>query len=111
MVSVSFQFRTWNANGLLLFSTLADGMLELVLKDGKVMVHISVLQLKSSQADMASGTMDLHFILEAHSLLFYTVLFSVCFFLLANITLCGLANTHLHRTVSKLKVPAIISQC
>ncbi|KAG7317731.1 hypothetical protein KOW79_018766 [Hemibagrus wyckioides] len=56
MVSVSFQFRTWNANGLLLFSTLADGMLELVLKDGKVMVHISVLQLKSSQIDLASGS-------------------------------------------------------
>ncbi|KAK3515292.1 hypothetical protein QTP70_013485 [Hemibagrus guttatus] len=56
MVSVSFQFRTWNANGLLLFSTLADGMLELVLKDGKVMVHISVLQLKSSQVDLASGS-------------------------------------------------------
>ncbi|MCI4391448.1 hypothetical protein PGIGA_G00134480 [Pangasianodon gigas] len=56
MVSVSFQFRTWNANGLLLFSELADGMLELVLKDGKVMVHISVLQLKSSRVDMASGS-------------------------------------------------------
>lgn len=75
MVSVSFQFRTWNANGLLLFSSLADGMLELVLKDGKVMVHISVLQMKSSQADMASGTEDFHFILGAHALLLYTAFF------------------------------------
>ncbi|KAI5617095.1 contactin-associated protein-like 2 precursor, partial [Silurus asotus] len=56
MVSVSFQFRTWNANGLLLFSELAAGMLELVLKDGKVLVHISVLQPKSSHVDMASGS-------------------------------------------------------
>ncbi|TSL10154.1 Contactin-associated protein-like 2 [Bagarius yarrelli] len=56
MVSVSFQFRTWNANGLLLFSELTDGMFELVLKDGKVMVHISVLKLKSLNIDLTSGS-------------------------------------------------------
>lgn len=82
MVSVSFQFRTWNAKGLLLFSALADGMFELVLKDGKVMVHISVLQLKSSHIDMVSGMKDLHlavFILGVYALLFYTANFFLVF--------------------------------
>ncbi|XP_034154116.2 contactin-associated protein-like 2 [Pangasianodon hypophthalmus] len=56
MVSVSFQFRTWNSNGLLLFSALADGMLELTLKDGKVAAHISITQQKNSRVDMMSGS-------------------------------------------------------
>ncbi|MCJ8745760.1 hypothetical protein PDJAM_G00134070 [Pangasius djambal] len=56
MVSVSFQFRTWNPDGLLLFSALADGMLELMLKDGKVAAHISITQQKNSRVDMMSGT-------------------------------------------------------
>ncbi|KAF5901217.1 contactin-associated protein-like 2, partial [Clarias magur] len=54
MVSVSFQFRTWNSNGLLLFSALADGMLELTLRDGKAVAHISIAQRKSSHVDMMS---------------------------------------------------------
>ncbi|XP_047006175.1 contactin-associated protein-like 2 [Ictalurus punctatus] len=56
MVSVSFQFRTWNPNGLLLFSALADGMLELTLKDGKVMAHIIITQQKNSRVDTVSGS-------------------------------------------------------
>ncbi|XP_031439933.1 contactin-associated protein-like 2a isoform X2 [Clupea harengus] len=56
MVSVGFQFRTWNPNGLLLFSALADGMLELVLIEGKVSVHINATQKKSTEIDMSSGS-------------------------------------------------------
>uniref|UniRef100_A0AAY4A133 Contactin-associated protein-like 2 n=1 Tax=Denticeps clupeoides TaxID=299321 RepID=A0AAY4A133_9TELE len=56
MVSVGFQFRTWNTNGLLLFSALADGMLELVLVDGKVNVHINVTQKKNTRIDISSGS-------------------------------------------------------
>ncbi|MCJ8745767.1 hypothetical protein PDJAM_G00134190 [Pangasius djambal] len=56
MVSVSFQFRTWNPSGLLLFSALADGMLELTLKDGRVAAHISLTQQKSLGVDMVSGS-------------------------------------------------------
>ncbi|KAL7835529.1 hypothetical protein SRHO_G00278760, partial [Serrasalmus rhombeus] len=54
MVSVGFQFRTWNPNGLLLFSSLADGMLEIALNDGKVTAHINVTQQKNSRVDIAS---------------------------------------------------------
>ncbi|KAK3540829.1 hypothetical protein QTP86_002363 [Hemibagrus guttatus] len=57
MVSVSFQFRTWNSNGLLVFSALADGMLELTLKDGKVTAHISIQQQKNLGVDMISAWM------------------------------------------------------
>ncbi|XP_036413819.1 contactin-associated protein-like 2a [Colossoma macropomum] len=56
MVSVGFQFRTWNPNGLLLFSSLADGMLEISLNDGKVTAHINVTQQKNSRVDIASGS-------------------------------------------------------
>ncbi|XP_063063624.1 contactin-associated protein-like 2 [Engraulis encrasicolus] len=56
MVSVGFQFRTWNPNGLLLFSPLADGMLELVLTEGKVAVHINVTQEKNTRIDISSGS-------------------------------------------------------
>ncbi|CAB1448961.1 unnamed protein product [Pleuronectes platessa] len=41
-VSVGFQFRTWNPDGLLLFSNLDDGTLEISLDDGKIVVHINV---------------------------------------------------------------------
>ncbi|KAJ3610972.1 hypothetical protein NHX12_020988, partial [Muraenolepis orangiensis] len=39
--SLGFQFRTWNPDGLLLFSTLGDGTLEVALEDGQVAVHIN----------------------------------------------------------------------
>ncbi len=55
MVSVGFQFRSWNPSGLLLFSSLADGMLELALNDGKVTAHINVTQQKNMRVDIASG--------------------------------------------------------
>lgn len=55
MVSVGFQFRTWNPSGLLLFSSLADGMLELALNNGKVTAHINVTQQKNMHVDISSG--------------------------------------------------------
>lgn len=96
MVSVSFQFRTWNANGLLLFSTLADGMLELVLKDGKVMVHISVLQLKSSHVDMASGMEDLHLACLFWEFMHYCFIQQFFSGFLKNVAWCRPVNTHRH---------------
>uniref|UniRef100_A0A8C2AZI7 Contactin associated protein 2 n=1 Tax=Cyprinus carpio TaxID=7962 RepID=A0A8C2AZI7_CYPCA len=56
MVSVGFQFRTWNPSGLLLFSSLADGMLELALNNGKVTAHINITQQKNMHVDISSGS-------------------------------------------------------
>lgn len=57
LFSVSFQFRTWNPNGLLLFSQFADnlGNVEIDLTESKVGVHINVTQTKMSQIDISSG--------------------------------------------------------
>ncbi|XP_075413558.1 contactin-associated protein-like 2 [Tenrec ecaudatus] len=56
--SVSFQFRTWNPNGLLLFSHFAEnlGTIEMALTDSRVSVHINVTQTRMSQIDIASGS-------------------------------------------------------
>ncbi|XP_060103746.1 contactin-associated protein-like 2 [Heteronotia binoei] len=56
--SISFQFRTWNPNGRLLFSNFAEGLgnVELDLIEGKVSVHINVTGGKKSQIDIFSGT-------------------------------------------------------
>uniref|UniRef100_A0A8C9RIP2 Contactin associated protein 2 n=1 Tax=Scleropages formosus TaxID=113540 RepID=A0A8C9RIP2_SCLFO len=56
VASVSFQFRTWNPSGLLLFSPLADGTLEVGLSEGKVSVHINVTQKKNTRIDISSGS-------------------------------------------------------
>nr|XP_029513371.1 contactin-associated protein-like 2 [Oncorhynchus nerka] len=55
VVSLGFQFRTWNADGLLLFSNLDDGTLEIALDDGKVGVHFNVTQMKNTRIDISSG--------------------------------------------------------
>ncbi|XP_063339891.1 contactin-associated protein-like 2a isoform X1 [Pelmatolapia mariae] len=56
-VSVGFQFRTWNPHGLLLFSNLDDGTLEISLEDGKVEVHINVTKAaKNYRVDLSSGS-------------------------------------------------------
>ncbi|XP_061569880.1 contactin-associated protein-like 2a isoform X2 [Cololabis saira] len=56
-VSVGFQFRTWNPDGLLLFSNLDDGTLEISLEDSKIIVHINVTKAaKNYRADLASGS-------------------------------------------------------
>ncbi|KAM8881919.1 contactin-associated protein-like 2a isoform 2-T2 [Synchiropus picturatus] len=55
-VSVGFQFRTWNTDGLLLFSNLDDGTLEISLEDGKIVVHINVTKAsKNLRSDLSSG--------------------------------------------------------
>ncbi|ELR56091.1 Contactin-associated protein-like 2, partial [Bos mutus] len=56
LFSVSFQFRTWNPNGLLLFSHFADnlGNVEIDLTESKVGVHINVTQTKMNQIDISS---------------------------------------------------------
>ncbi|XP_067434983.1 contactin-associated protein-like 2 [Thunnus thynnus] len=56
-VSVGFQFRTWNPNGLLLFSNIGDGTLEVSLKDGKVVVHVNVTTAtRNNRVDLSSGS-------------------------------------------------------
>ncbi|XP_041670112.1 contactin-associated protein-like 2 [Cheilinus undulatus] len=57
MISVSFQFRTWNPNGLLLFSNLYDGTLEISLEESKVVVHINVTKgVGNIRVDLLSGS-------------------------------------------------------
>ncbi|XP_039380015.1 contactin-associated protein-like 2 [Mauremys reevesii] len=58
LLSVNFQFRTWNPNGLLLFSNFADGLgnVEIDLTEGKVSVHINVTQAKKNRIDISSGS-------------------------------------------------------
>ncbi|MBN3281095.1 CNTP2 protein, partial [Polyodon spathula] len=57
-MSVSFQFRTWNPSGLLVYSTFGEGlgMLEVDLNEGKVSAHINVTQTKKSRIDISSGS-------------------------------------------------------
>ncbi|MGH0145700.1 UNVERIFIED_CONTAM: hypothetical protein FKN15_050240 [Acipenser sinensis] len=56
-MSVSFQFRTWNPSGLLLYSTFAEGlgMVEVDLNEGKVSAHINLTQTKKSRIDISSA--------------------------------------------------------
>nr|XP_036855403.1 contactin-associated protein-like 2 [Manis javanica] len=60
LFSISFQFRTWNPNGLLLFSHFADnlGNVEIDLTESKVGVHINITQTKMSQTDISSGFLN-----------------------------------------------------
>lgn len=56
-VSVGFQFRTWNPDGLLLFSNLDEGTLEIVLEGGKVAVHVNATRMaKNNLLDVSSGS-------------------------------------------------------
>ncbi|XP_032359349.1 contactin-associated protein-like 2a isoform X2 [Etheostoma spectabile] len=56
-ISVSFQFRTWNPDGLLFFSNLDDGTLEISLEDSKVAVHINVTKTTmNNRVDLSSGS-------------------------------------------------------
>uniref|UniRef100_A0A8C5PBR7 Contactin associated protein 2 n=1 Tax=Leptobrachium leishanense TaxID=445787 RepID=A0A8C5PBR7_9ANUR len=60
ILSVHFQFRTWNPSGLLLFSTFADelGNLEIDLTDGKITVHINITKTKKNRIDISSGRIN-----------------------------------------------------
>ncbi|XP_072326178.1 contactin-associated protein-like 5 isoform X1 [Scyliorhinus torazame] len=55
-LSVSFQFRTWNKDGLLLHNGLreASGALQIYLHDGKL--KITILKVSRTQTDIATGT-------------------------------------------------------
>ncbi|KAL6468160.1 hypothetical protein MHYP_G00238370 [Metynnis hypsauchen] len=55
-VSVSLQFRTWSPSGLLLFTPLMPGGVELSLVEGKVVVHIYISQGKNARVDISSGS-------------------------------------------------------
>ncbi|XP_028288849.1 contactin-associated protein-like 2a [Parambassis ranga] len=56
-LSVGFQFRTWNPDGLLLFSNLDDGTLEISLEDGKITVHINATKsARNYRVDLSSGS-------------------------------------------------------
>uniref|UniRef100_A0A8C4D8H5 Contactin associated protein like 2b n=1 Tax=Dicentrarchus labrax TaxID=13489 RepID=A0A8C4D8H5_DICLA len=51
-LSVSLSFRTWNPNGLLLFTALADGWVEVALTEGKITVYMNVTQKKNTHWSM-----------------------------------------------------------
>ncbi|KAM9323054.1 contactin-associated protein-like 2b [Pholidichthys leucotaenia] len=55
-LSVSLSFRTWNPNGLLMFTSLTDGWVEVGLTEGKVTVHMNVTQKKNTRIDISSGS-------------------------------------------------------
>nr|XP_046264880.1 contactin-associated protein-like 2b [Scatophagus argus] len=55
-LSVSLSFRTWNPNGLLVFTELADGWVEVGLTEGKVTVYMNVTQKKNTRIDISSGS-------------------------------------------------------
>lgn len=57
LFSVSFQFRTWNPNGVLLFSNFAEGLgsIQIDLTEGKVNVHINVTGVKKNKIKISSG--------------------------------------------------------
>ncbi|XP_044151374.1 contactin-associated protein-like 2 [Bufo gargarizans] len=58
VLSLSFYFRTWNTNGLLLFTIFSDeiGSIEIDLTEGKVFVHINITKLKKNRIDISSGS-------------------------------------------------------
>lgn len=53
-LSVSLSFRTWNPNGLLMFTALADGWVEVGMMEGKIVVFINVTK-KDTRIDISSG--------------------------------------------------------
>lgn len=56
VISLGFQFRTWNSDGLLVFSNLDDGTLEISLEDGRAAVRINVTKATgNNRVDLTSG--------------------------------------------------------
>ncbi|MEQ2162803.1 Contactin-associated protein-like 2 [Goodea atripinnis] len=86
-VSVGFQFRTWNPDGLLLFSNLDDGTLEISLEEGKITVHINVTTgSKNYRVDLLSGGFSVlvtvtHRVLLAFYKFFFLSLYSIPIFI------------------------------
>lgn len=54
-VSVRLRFRTWNPSGLLFFTPLMPGGVEVSLVEGKVTVHIYIALEKNTRVDISSG--------------------------------------------------------
>ena len=54
-LSVSLSFRTWNPSGLLMFTALQDGWVELGLSEGRVSVYINVTNKKNARIEISSG--------------------------------------------------------
>ncbi|XP_056599327.1 contactin-associated protein-like 2b [Triplophysa dalaica] len=55
-VSVRLRFRTWNPSGLLFFTPLMPGGVEVSLVEGKVTVHIYIALEKNTRVDISSGS-------------------------------------------------------
>uniref|UniRef100_A0A674MF98 Contactin associated protein 2 n=1 Tax=Takifugu rubripes TaxID=31033 RepID=A0A674MF98_TAKRU len=56
-ISLGFQFRTWNPDGLLVFSNLDDGTLEISLEDGRAVVRINLTKAAgNNRVDLSSGS-------------------------------------------------------
>ncbi|XP_068605403.1 contactin-associated protein-like 2 [Brachionichthys hirsutus] len=55
-LSISLSFRTWNSNGLLMFTALTDGWVEVALTEGKITVYMNVTQTRSTYMDISSGS-------------------------------------------------------
>ncbi|XP_061925711.1 contactin-associated protein-like 2 isoform X1 [Entelurus aequoreus] len=55
-LSVSLSFRSWNPSGLLWFTRLAEGWVEVCLTEGKVGVYFNVTQKKNAHMDISSGS-------------------------------------------------------
>lgn len=53
-LSVSLSFRTWNPSGLLMFTPLASGWVEVALAESRVTVLVNVTQ-KNTRIDISSG--------------------------------------------------------
>uniref|UniRef100_A0A672HAL2 Contactin associated protein 2 n=1 Tax=Salarias fasciatus TaxID=181472 RepID=A0A672HAL2_SALFA len=57
-VSVGFQFRTWNSDGLLLFSNLDDGTLEVSLEDGKITLPLFPFHSKQNPSKVTGSGLN-----------------------------------------------------
>lgn len=57
-LSVSLSFRTWNPSGLLMFTALPDGWVEVGLTEGKVTVYMNVTQKRNTRIDISSGKLS-----------------------------------------------------
>ncbi|MCJ8745204.1 hypothetical protein PDJAM_G00127740 [Pangasius djambal] len=55
-VAVTLHFRTWSSSGLLMFTPLMPGGVEISLVEGKVVVHIYISQGKNTRVDISSGS-------------------------------------------------------
>lgn len=53
-LSVSLSFRTWNPSGLLMFTLLDEGWVEVALTESRVTVLVNVTQ-KNTRIDISSG--------------------------------------------------------